>query len=174
MNDEEGDVWDDESAYLEMLANEGARLRNKQNRVDGDGMEGAEVSGDDDDSDDDEEEIEEELGYLSPIDGVDPYVTFKRALTGKLRVSCYIFLDPSLTPCSSSDAKPRGVWRCYDFTRHRSADTSHGGDEDCRNECCHHSFRLDAVVCFPLLLASIRCIATLESRFQLLIDIHQV
>ncbi|KAH6912647.1 armadillo-type protein [Coprinopsis sp. MPI-PUGE-AT-0042] len=81
LNDEEGDVWDDESAYLELLANEGARLRNKQNRAEGDGMEGAEVEGDDDDSDDDDEEIEEELGYLSPIDGVDPYVTFKRALT---------------------------------------------------------------------------------------------
>ncbi|TFK27591.1 ARM repeat-containing protein [Coprinopsis marcescibilis] len=74
LNDEEGDVWDDESAYLEMLANEGARLREKQNRpVDG--------ALDEEDSDDEEEEIEEELGYISPIDSVDPYITFKRALT---------------------------------------------------------------------------------------------
>jgi importin-7 len=96
LNDEEGDVWDDESAYLEMLANEGARLRSKQNRPDGDGMEGAEVSGEEDDSDDDDEEIEEELGYLSPIDGVDPYVTFKRALTGKLVPELLFSLGPDL------------------------------------------------------------------------------
>ncbi|KAG2009602.1 importin alpha re-exporter, variant 3 [Coprinopsis cinerea AmutBmut pab1-1] len=75
LNDEEGDVWDDESAYLEMLANEGARLREKQNRPPD--------APSDDESDDEEEEIEEELGYLSPIDGVDPYVTFKRALTSE-------------------------------------------------------------------------------------------
>lgn len=29
----------------------------------------------------DEEDVEEELGYISPLDVVDPYVTFKRALT---------------------------------------------------------------------------------------------
>ncbi len=29
----------------------------------------------------DEEDIEEELGYISPLDVVDPYVTFKAALT---------------------------------------------------------------------------------------------
>lgn len=69
-----GDVWDDESAYLELLANEGARLRDKQSKP-------ADVS-DDEESDDEEEDIEEELGYISPIDGVDPYSVFKRALTG--------------------------------------------------------------------------------------------
>ena len=30
----------------------------------------------------DEEEIEEELGFISPLDTVNPYVTFKQALTG--------------------------------------------------------------------------------------------
>lgn len=29
----------------------------------------------------DEEEIEEELGFISPLDTVNPYVTFKQALT---------------------------------------------------------------------------------------------
>ena len=31
----------------------------------------------------DEEEIDEELGYISPLEKVDPYVTFKQALTGE-------------------------------------------------------------------------------------------
>jgi hypothetical protein len=52
---------------------QGARLREKQNDDT--------VDYDDDDSSDDEE-IEEELGYISPLDNVDPYVSFKRALTG--------------------------------------------------------------------------------------------
>ncbi|RXW25385.1 hypothetical protein EST38_g469 [Candolleomyces aberdarensis] len=73
-NDEEGDVWDDESAYLEMLANESARLRAKSERQ-GDG------STADSDSDEEEELIEEELTYISPIETVDAYTTFKRALT---------------------------------------------------------------------------------------------
>jgi len=29
-----------------------------------------------------EEDIEEELGFISPLDAVNPYVTFKQALTG--------------------------------------------------------------------------------------------
>ncbi|KAG6819702.1 hypothetical protein H0H93_009446 [Arthromyces matolae] len=71
LNDEEEDVWDEDSAYLEMLANEGARLREKQDKsVDGE-----------DDSDSEDEDIEEELGYISPLDTVDPYITFKQALT---------------------------------------------------------------------------------------------
>jgi len=36
------------------------------------------------DEDDDEESIEEELGYISPLDSVDPYVAFKQALGRKL------------------------------------------------------------------------------------------
>jgi hypothetical protein len=45
--------------------------------------------GDDEPSDDDDDEsdddlIEEELTYISPIETVDPYTTFKRALTSML------------------------------------------------------------------------------------------
>lgn len=70
-NEEEDDVWDQDSAYLEMLANEGARLRERQEKaVDGDA-----------DSDSEDEDIEEELGYISALDTVDPYVSFKQALT---------------------------------------------------------------------------------------------
>lgn len=58
---------------MEMLANEGARLREKSAR---------QAAGDDDEESEDESDIDEELGYISPLDNVDPYVTFKQALTG--------------------------------------------------------------------------------------------
>ncbi|KAG6900147.1 hypothetical protein C0993_002296 [Termitomyces sp. T159_Od127] len=71
LNEEEEDVWDEDSAYLELLANEGARLREKQEKaVDGEY-----------DSESEDEEIEEELGFISPLDNVDPYISFKQALT---------------------------------------------------------------------------------------------
>lgn len=41
--------------------------------------EGAEDVDEDSDEDSDDE-IDEELGYISPLDNVDPYVTFKQAL----------------------------------------------------------------------------------------------
>ncbi|KAF7298645.1 Importin N-terminal domain-containing protein [Mycena indigotica] len=90
MNEDDEDVWDEDSAYLEMLANEvcplsygllldanlaaspkGARLRARTERKE---------TGEED-SDDEEDEITEELGYFSTIDAVNPYVSFKRALT---------------------------------------------------------------------------------------------
>jgi len=37
------------------------------------------------DSSSEEEEIEEELGYFSPLDTVNPYETFKNALTSSFR-----------------------------------------------------------------------------------------
>lgn len=54
------------------LVSQGARLREKSEKESG---------GDDDDESSDESEIEEELGYFSPLDHVDPYVSFKQALT---------------------------------------------------------------------------------------------
>ena len=57
-----------------MLANEGQRLREKSER---------QAAGEDVSDDEDEEDIEEELGYISTLDNVDPYLTFKQALTGK-------------------------------------------------------------------------------------------
>jgi hypothetical protein len=74
--DEEEDVWDEDSAYLEMLAQEGSRLRKAAASAGGIAAE----DGEDDDEDDDDD-IEEELSYISPLDTVDPYVVFKRALT---------------------------------------------------------------------------------------------
>ncbi|GAW02680.1 nonsense-mediated mrna decay protein [Lentinula edodes] len=72
MNGDDEDVWDEDSAYLEMLASEGARLRAKSEKL---------ASGEDADDDSDEEEIEEELGYISPLDDVNPYTAFKQSLT---------------------------------------------------------------------------------------------
>jgi len=73
LNEEEGDVWDEDSAYIEMLAKEGQRLREAAERRehDADGA-ASDVSS--------EEEIEEELGFISPLDTVNPYTTFKQAL----------------------------------------------------------------------------------------------
>lgn len=49
-----------------------ARLRERaeKKRIDGD-----------EDEDDDEDDIEEELGFISPLDTVNPYTSFKQALT---------------------------------------------------------------------------------------------
>jgi hypothetical protein len=58
---DEDDVWDEYSAYLEILAKEGARLRDK-----------SDIS--------EESEIEEELGFFSPLDNANIYGTFKQAL----------------------------------------------------------------------------------------------
>ncbi|KDQ15134.1 hypothetical protein BOTBODRAFT_32118 [Botryobasidium botryosum FD-172 SS1] len=71
-NDEE-DVFDEDTAYLEMLAQEGARLRAKHSKP-------AENEDSDNESFEDDS-IDEELGFETPLDRVDPYVTFKRALT---------------------------------------------------------------------------------------------
>ena len=73
-------MWDEDSAYVEMLANEGQRLREKSER---------QAAGEDVSDDEDEEDIEEELGYISPLDTVDPYITFKQALTGT-----YMYSNP--------------------------------------------------------------------------------
>ncbi|KAH9851744.1 ARM repeat-containing protein [Lenzites betulinus] len=72
LNEEDDDVWDEDSAYVEMLANEGQRLREKSARV---------AAGEEEEEEEEEEEIEEELGYISPLDTVDPYISFKQALT---------------------------------------------------------------------------------------------
>ena len=73
------DVWDEDSAYLEMLANESARQRERLEKKEA----GKEV---DEDDESDDENVEEELGYLSPLDNVNPYASFKQALTSEFLV----------------------------------------------------------------------------------------
>ncbi|KAJ7464732.1 armadillo-type protein [Mycena galericulata] len=72
MNEDDEDVWDEDSAYMDLLASEGARLREKSEKAE----EGGEY-----DEDEDDDEITEELGYFSALDNVDPYASFKQALT---------------------------------------------------------------------------------------------
>ncbi|KAF8887163.1 armadillo-type protein [Infundibulicybe gibba] len=71
LTEDDEDVWDEDSAYLELLAKEGARLREKSG--------GANDIEDDETSED--SDIDEELGYISPLDTVNPYLSFKQALT---------------------------------------------------------------------------------------------
>lgn len=46
-------------------------------------MEGVETESDDDS---DDESIDEELGFTSPLDQIDPYVAFKQALTSAFSI----------------------------------------------------------------------------------------
>jgi len=71
--EDDEDVWDEDSAYLEMLASESARLRARSEETGNAGDDESEVSEDSD--------IEEELGFFSLIDAINPYTTFKQALT---------------------------------------------------------------------------------------------
>lgn len=72
--------------FLRLIRHDqGARLRQQSEKTaatNGEAEEdGEEVGGSDDDEDDDsDDEIDEEMGYISPLDTVDPYVTFKQAL----------------------------------------------------------------------------------------------
>ncbi|KAG1727174.1 armadillo-type protein [Suillus paluster] len=66
--EEDEDVWDEDSAYLEILAKEGARMREKSEKAE---------TGDDESDTSEESEIEEELGFFSLLDTINPYVTFK-------------------------------------------------------------------------------------------------
>ncbi|ELU39618.1 karyopherin [Rhizoctonia solani AG-1 IA] len=70
------DVQDEENAYLERLTEESERLRAKLAKD--------EDSDEDEESDDDDDDVEEELGFESPLNDVDPYIAFKYALTGTL------------------------------------------------------------------------------------------
>lgn len=60
---------------MELLAKEGARLRERNEKRDA----GAAAS----DSSSESEEIEEELGFFSPLDSINAYTNFKQALTGE-------------------------------------------------------------------------------------------
>lgn len=54
---------------------QGARLREKSER---------QAAGDDISESSEESDILEELGFISPLDVVDPYISFKQALTSEI------------------------------------------------------------------------------------------
>lgn len=63
-----------------MIGPQGARLRAK---AEGKTAEGAAVADDDGETVSSESDIEEELGFFSPLDAVDPYSSFKQALSSE-------------------------------------------------------------------------------------------
>ncbi|KZS92303.1 ARM repeat-containing protein [Sistotremastrum niveocremeum HHB9708] len=92
-DEDDQDVWDEDSQYIEYLAQEGARLRATQEKPQ------PEDAGEESDSDSDES-IDEEIGYLSPLESVDPYLTFKHALTS------FQMKNPSAYQASTTSLSP--------------------------------------------------------------------
>jgi len=74
-DDDDEDVWDEESEYLEQLAQEGARLQAKAAA-----REGASSATDADSDSDSEEEGEDDFFYETSVDKIDPFLRFKTAL----------------------------------------------------------------------------------------------
>ncbi|KAL0564749.1 Nonsense-mediated mRNA decay protein 5 [Marasmius crinis-equi] len=70
LDDDDEDIWDKDSAYLEILTKEEAR-RSKEFEDEGESIE-SDVEG---------KAVAEELGYISPLDNVNLYNSFKQALT---------------------------------------------------------------------------------------------
>jgi hypothetical protein len=82
-----------------------------------------------------EEDIEEELGYISPLDSVDPYLAFKRSLSS----GCPIPLTHSVTHIptwvfSLPNEEPFGIPGLYYCFEHGPASASDGGDEACGSQ----------------------------------------
>ncbi|EUC54354.1 importin, putative, partial [Rhizoctonia solani AG-3 Rhs1AP] len=92
MADDDEDVQDEEAIYLARITEESEKLRAKIAK--------AEVSDDEEESDDEDEEVEEELGFESPLNDIDLYVSFKYALTALQMVNApvYQLATTSLTP----------------------------------------------------------------------------
>jgi hypothetical protein len=95
-------VEEDFRMNFSLTHSQGARLREKSEK--------AEEGGEDSD-DDDDDEISEELGYFSALDTVNPYASFKQALTSEdflmsLIFSCAHYPFPSqpsrckMRPCT--------------------------------------------------------------------------
>ena len=108
---------------------QGARLREKANNT---------INVNDEDSEaeeSDDEEVDEELGFISPLDHVDPYATFKHALTStsfspSIPVPSLINFLPSLP-----NEKSRHVPGINYLVEHRTTDCSYGDHGYSREEC---------------------------------------
>jgi hypothetical protein len=68
-------------SILNPLDLQGARLREN--------AEGNANVEEEDGGDEEDEDIDEELGYISPLENVNPYASFKQALTSKHRRQCH-------------------------------------------------------------------------------------
>lgn len=107
MRGDDEDIWDEDNAYLEMLTREGERLRSVNGGLPKAGGAAADDEEELSDSDSDDD-LDEELTYLSPIDNVNPYITFKRALTGTC-ISPYRFFNGFLM-LGFVDSVPNEEW----------------------------------------------------------------
>lgn len=79
---------------------QGARLREKAEKKDDE---------EDDEEESEDEDIEEELGYISALDSVNPYASFKQALTSTFRLvswlhdfHLFLSLFPQLSRCKTA------------------------------------------------------------------------
>lgn len=86
---------------------QGARLREKAGQNDDN----------ESDSESDDESIDEEIGFISPLDNVDPYVSFKTALTGISPI--HIRWDDELIHLLPSvpNEEPWRIPGCHDFAQ---------------------------------------------------------
>ncbi|WFD34197.1 Nonsense-mediated mRNA decay protein 5 [Malassezia cuniculi] len=75
--DDDADVQDDDNEYLELLAQEAARLRSRVAQIDGDGDGEADGDFDDVDDDDDDDFDDDDLVYESPLEGVPVFEPFR-------------------------------------------------------------------------------------------------
>lgn len=93
------------------------------------------LNGDDAEDEEEEDEIEEELGYFSALDNVDPYIVFKQALTGQLTffVLCGALLTSVKTSYSFPDAKRGAVSGCHDLAECRATYLVDGGHAEGRS-----------------------------------------
>lgn len=73
-HDDDQDVYDEDTAIRDVMARETERLQNAAKGI-------VQEETIDDESVISDEDIEEELGYISPLDSVDPYLAFKRSLS---------------------------------------------------------------------------------------------
>jgi hypothetical protein len=100
---------------------QGARLRAMNEKREG-GFAGS-------DSSSEEEEIEEELGYFSPLDHVNPYETFKNALTSSCRSRSFA---ANANPFHNSfpTQEPHSIPSRHNVVGRGAADLIDGGDEE--------------------------------------------
>jgi hypothetical protein len=104
---------------------QGKRLREAAERKEHDADGGAsDVS--------DEEVIEEELGFISPLDTVNPYVRFKQALASTLPPPLYPHVTASLLTAAGSTRGEgsRGVPGSDDLSQCRTANAAYGNYAD--------------------------------------------
>lgn len=86
--------------------------------------------GDDASDTSEESEIEEELGFFSLIDAINPYTTFKHALTSAW-LPTFLFGGGGVAHCSDSFSKQEcaTISSCDDYVVRGTTDVAHGSHD---------------------------------------------